>query len=569
MPSRIQRRPKGPSVVLALLALLSPPAAAPAYAQFRDARVPEPGRLWFEIAPTLLNWSEQFAEDPSDPDLADGSREPLEAHFDGPLAARLFPGPGPFLADLNAGAAALGFDPVDAGDLSLGELDFSTIQAQVRRLAVGFEMGIVSRLSLGFRAPFTLTQVEPSFVFDSVAATVAFADLALPAGSAFFNEARGALTSLQELIDGGTLMGSELAEAIALREGADAFLTALEGRAMDGSLIPTASSAAGTQMDGRFSDFVSGFDAFGVALPALPLPATATAADLRRLFEEPPLMAFPPGPIENALDLGEVEISARFALLDQITRRPREPAEPDSVGDPAPAPGPGDAAPEEDDRSTVRLRTSVGATLRVPIRPASFPPFQNAAHFLDVPIGDGQTDIELALYQDVAVGSWLVLRTSARYGIQRPDEVILRVAPPDRPYAFASLQTVVNRDLGDYLALLIRPGLRLNETITLGLEYDYFRLGDASYTLDEPLPDVPDASPLELESSQTRHRIGIGLTYDLSDARDRDALVSGARPVGPPWRFGISIRRAVSGSGGRTPASFRYGAEFRVPIAIF
>ncbi len=572
--------PRRATALGALLFILS---AAPGAAQFRDARLPESGRLWFELTPTLLDWSEQFAANSADAETSDGSREPLFSHYDGPLAARLFPGPAFFIDDLNTDATALGFDPITEEEFSLGDLDYSRLRAQARRLTVGFELGILDRLSVGFHAPFTRTDIETSFAFDSTTANVTSAADALPSGSQFFVDAQSSLASLQALIDSGVLTGPELTDALLLRDDTDLFLTTLERRSVDGALIPTAPSIAGVQMDQRFSAFVSQFEALGLMLPALGLPGTGTSADFLALFIDPPFVASNLGNNRNALSLGEIEISVRFGVIDHITPRgtswdpvgtPQTPEEPPTTEPGAgavegEATGTPSVGPTGRGSTGIRLRTTLGVTARIPIRSASFPPFANAANFLDLPIGDGQTDIELALYQDVAFDDWLVLRTSARYGIQKADDLILRVAPPDQPYAFESLQTVVHRDLGDYLHILVRPALRINSALSFNLEYEYFRLGDPSYTLAQPLPDAPDASPLEIEGSQTRHRIGAGVIFDLTEARNRDELIAGGGPLRRPWQFGISIRKAVAGSGGQTPASFRVGAHFRVPIDIF
>ncbi len=550
-----------PCVLVAAVA-----GARPAEAQVRDARLPRPGRLWFEIQPELLNWSEQFAKDSPDPNLVDGDREPLFADLDGPIAARLFPGPAPFVSDLNADAAIFGFDPLDEEDLSLGRLDFSNVNVQIRRLAVGFEVGLVDRVAIGVRAPFTMTEVDPAFAFDSATANVTLAASAFGAGNPFLTDARTALGSLEALIAGGTLTGGALDQAIALRDGTDAFLTALETRALNGGLIPTGPSGAGTMMAERFGNFVSGFGDLGIVLPALALPSSASTADLVQWFEGAPISGRLPGLSRRTLNLGEIELSARFGLIDRIT--PREPGDAAAgEGDAATPLGRDPAAPAEP--SGIRLRTAVGALVRLPTGSASLPPFQDTRDFLDLPIGDGQTDIELAWYQDLALGGWLVVRAAGRYGIQLSDRVRLRVHPPDRPYALAATETVVRRDLGDYVEVTIRPSLRVNSALQIGLEYDYWHLAASAFALGDPLPDVPDASPLEIETEQTRHAVGLGFTYDLSAARGREHPEGTPAPVRSPWQFSVSIRRAVAGSGGQTPAAFRYAAAFRVPIGIF
>jgi len=162
-----------------------------------------------------------------------------------------------------------------------------------------------------------------------------------------------------------------------------------------------------------------------------------------------------------------------------------------------------------------------------------------------------------------------LLRMVGRHGIQMADDLILRVHPPDRPFALASTQAAVRRDLGDYTQVTVRPAVRVNSALWVGVEYDYWRLGDASFTLLEELADVPDASPLELETGQTRHMLGLGLTYDLQEARSREDIIADRRAIRSPWQFSISMRRSISGSGGRTPAPFFYQATMRIPIGIF
>jgi len=559
--------------------LLSGPAAVAA--QVRDARIPGHGSVWLEIEPSLLDWSEQFALDSPEPEVANGEREPLFAHFDGPIAARLYPGPLPFIEELNQDAAALGFDPVAAQDFSLGSLDFSDLTDQTRRLAFGFELGLLGRFAIGARAPFVLTDATPSFAFDSTGATVTAGAVAF-AGSTFLDDMQGALTQLGALIAGGTLMGAELDAATALQTDAQAFLGALGARVVDGRFVPTAPSLAGMQMIQRVDGFVASFDGYGISLPPLTLPATGSAITLASIFGDPPVSGMLPARSRQGLLLGEAEVSLRVGLIDQITRRrPILPADSTAApparlradsaaiaGDTASVPA--DTGSVSDARETgLRLRTTVGGLVRIPTGTAGFPPFGNPMDFLDVPIGDGQMDVELSLYQDVAFAGWLLVRSVATYGIQTADDLPMRVHPPDRPYAFESTETVVHRDLGDYFELTIRPGLILNSAMRIGLEYDFWRLQAASYTLDEPLPDVPDASPLELETAQTRHMVGLGFAYDLSEARSRDQLVEGATPVRAPWRFEVSLRRSLSGSGGQTPAAFRFLASFRVPVRAF
>ena len=559
MRLRIPSRSAVPAALLASLLLLSSLAAPrQAHAQHRDARLPDPGDLWLELGLTLDNWSDQFGTG------EDGGREPVHSNFDGPIAQRLYPGPLPLVQDLNGDAAALGFDPLEESDFSMGRLDYQNLNAQMRRFSAGFEFGVFRRIALGVRVPFTISDVEPAFVFDSLSATVMGALSAFPPDATFFEDSRVSLGQLDALIAGGTLTGPELADAILLRAETDAFLTALEIRAGGERLVPTGASAAGTQMRARFSDFGARFDSLGLSLPDFILPDHATADDVRRFLEDAPVSGTVPTRTRSSISMPEFEVSARIGLLDQITPRSTadlavEGAVEDSSS------GPSGAAR----RRGIRLRTTVGGLVRIPRFQNGAPPMADPMNFIDLPVGDGQTDIEVSIYQDVALGSWLMLRAVGRYGIQMADELALRVRSPDRPYAFASTEAVLKRDLGDYAQVVLRPSIRFNSAIWIGLEYDFWSLGDTKFAVVEPTADVPDAAPLELETSQTRHMLGVGITYDLSEARSREDVLQDRLPVRSPWQFTMGVRRAFAGSGGRTPATFRYMATFRVPIAIF
>ena len=554
MPPKI-RRSRAPSLALLSLAALAVPCAG----QFRDARLPERGRFWMQVAPELLNWTEQFALNSSLDSIADGDRERIADHFGGPLTARMYPAPQELVNALNEDAEALGFNPLALDEFSFGDLDVSVMRAQMRRLALGGELGILDWVSVGFRAPFTLADLETRFAFDSTAATVAGAPLELAAGGSFSADARAALGDLANLIDGGTLSGPDLVSATALRDNTTAFLDALERRAGAAVPIPTAPSAAGAQMLGRYADLAAAFQLLGFTLPALVLPEFSGDNDYQAFFVGPGYGTRLPKNSRNGLALGEMEVFARVNLIDQITRR-----------EPIPAPEDPDAPPEiPATEQGIRFRTTIGGLMRVPATSQNAPPFRDLSNSADVPIGDGQTDIEVALYQDIAVGRWFLLQAAGRYGIQQADAYVVDIVPPDRPYARESSQTLLFRDLGDYVQIVVRPSLRLNAAMSIGLEYDYFQLGDPLYLATDPEAEIEDPAIVAAEGSQTRHRFGVGFMVDLSEAQGREAMHAGARPLRRPWRFGISLRRAVSGSGGRTPASFRFGADFRIPIDIF
>ncbi len=580
-PRRVARTRRIPGIGFPRIALLAVPLLAmPAHltAQFQDAKLPPKGVLWFDVSGSLNNWDQQFAKNSAG--VADGKKEPLFADFDGSIVNRLFPGAPPLIEDFNADAAALGFDPVGPEGFSMGALEFGTINAQTRRLELGFEFGFLERVSLEARVPFALADLEPFFAFDSTSATLLAAAAAVP--SDYFAQFRGAVTSLDALIAGGTLSPADIAIAAGLRAGAIAFVDALERRALEQSLIPSGLSPAGMQMVGHLESLITGFDGFGVALPPLLLPEVATSADMALFFTDPLLAGTVPEASRRGLAPTEFEVGARFGILDQISGPVAAADEPVALE------AEGDSEPAE--RATprfLRLRTTIGARVRMPIGEPSLPPFGDVTDFMGIPAGDGQMDVEFALYQDVALGPRFMLIASARYGLQLADQVTLRIRTPDHPFAFQGTQALVERDLGDYLLLRFAPRYRISGGLSVGYEYEMWRKGSDRYGFGPTLPGVDDASALEIETEERRTRMGFTLMYEPGQARvrpDRRAASTDAteeaerlaarqraeaRGRRDGWRFAFTVRPAVSGSGGQTPASMLVAATMRIPMRIF
>lgn len=514
-----------PPLVLCL-ALAPGPVLAQAPPQIQDAELPRRGHLWLEVFPSLENWSDRFLRSGSE--AADGGRRPLSADFDGPILQRAFPSIAEeLLADLNSDAEALGYDPMGPGDLSVGGLAFGTVNKQVRRFFFSLRYGILDRLSLEVGAPLVFTEVEPLFAFDTLSATVARASAALPQAESVLADLEAVRSSLQALVDGGSLDPEEEEEARALLASAGSFLDALQMRVVGGRFLPLGSSTAGAQMAARFAALGEGFASFGLALPALGLQEVAPSAELASLFTGDPFSAALPGVTERSFTVGEVEAGIRLGLLDSFA----------------------------DTTAQLRLRTAVGARVRLPIRQADRPPFHDPDDFFELPIGDGQPDLELAAYQDLLVGRRLHLNAIARLGIQMADEVTLRVHPPDRPFALPGTRSLVRRDLGDYLQLRVAPQLMLNPALSIGAEYDLWRKGSDTFRILQAGPDAQDAAPLELDTAETRHRLGLG-AFLRPGGLGRDG-------AGRPWLIAFTFRSAVAGSGGRTPASQLVTAAFR------
>jgi hypothetical protein len=98
----------------------------------------------------------------------------------------------------------------------------------------------------------------------------------------------------------------------------------------------------------------------------------------------------------------------------------------------------------------------------------------------------------------------------------------------------------------------------MTATMAVGLEYGYRSKGADVYAGD----GTPDPTPLEIGTTQRRHRLGIGLWY-------RTTPMVGAGLAGFPVEIAFLWSTSIAGSGGTTPDSNLLTASFRVPVHLF
>jgi hypothetical protein len=522
----LSRHLRRASILLAASAAAAPLLPSPSAAQNVTARtltaqIPRHGELWVEFAPAFQGWDQRFG--------GPGGRTPLAQDFNGPLLSHLYPGPEAAAVDLNADAAALGYDPVGAGDVSLGTIDMGELNREIRVIPLRFELGFLNRFSIEASVPAVWTKAEPFFSFDSTGATVLSGTQALQNSVEFFNGLGNATDTLQDRLESGGVPAAQQAQAQALIAMSSAFLSAFQRRVLTDDLLPLASTVAGQQLLAYYAGLQQQFSAFGIPAPGLSLPDVATVEDLRGYLGGAFLQGQPLGATARSWTAGELEAGVRMSILDDYR--------PDSAS------------------GGVELRTTAGLLVRLPLRGAGALPFQVPGDFVGVPVGDGQRDLALTLYQDVRLASILEVNASATYGIQAPDQIELRPHPPDRPFAVPDPTPEVQRNLGNYVQARIAPHLALDPHVLIGAEYRYWHKTADRYTLVGGTASGT-VSTLDLGTGQTRHRLGIGATF---------------RPGGPDSgaELGFIWQGALAGRGRTTPAADLATFHIRVPARIF
>ncbi|MEJ2336018.1 MAG: hypothetical protein P8Y26_10370 [Gemmatimonadales bacterium] len=209
---------------------------------------------------------------------------------------------------------------------------------------------------------------------------------------------------------------------------------------------------------------------------------------------------------------------------------------------------------------TVQFRTTIGAKYRFPLGNVNGAPYLDPSNFLAIPIGDGTTDIEIAVFQDIRVGPRFLFLASGYFGFQMEDEVDLRVNPPDQPFGLASTLGTLQRKLGNYIAARLAPQFNINNALSIGAEYSYWSKGSDEYQL--LAGSEPTAEPLELETSQTRQMLGFGIFY-----RTQDLWEVGRTSL--PVEVSLVYQTSIAGSGGQTPAGDQVIVYLRLPFKVF
>jgi len=506
-------------------------------AQGENAAAMPRGSFRLSIGAEWVHATERFGTpSPLHPTLLDGAREPLGTDFssDSLGTTQL-----PFLAPAESELRTL--TGLSTYALNLGRSQL-TLDASVRHQPIQLAWAPTSRFGLTVSVPIVRARMSaflrgpdsavaatqgnvglsPEFLAPGaldpfrLQADSALRELMLQAttGPAGLRaQAQAELASLQPLLCG--------LSTLATGSGADAASPCFgAGPGAPSVLLPVAGSEAGdslTQRLGRaqtsYESLRQQYAAQGVNLPALTatydLPATPLDSnELRRLFSDPS------GPLAGdsltgvvRTGIGDIEVGGWYQLAD----------------------GP-------------RWRSQVALTVRLPTGMVD-----SAANFIDIGTGDHQTDVELAMRNDVVVTPNLRVYVGGRYGIQMADQLARRVSPWYLPFAPASSLAEVRRKLGNYVAIDLAPTWQLDDTFGVGIGWHYYRQGATSYSYVDPADEARlgvSADVLDLATGVSRMRVGAGVTFSTVEryAQGRARL---------PYRVTWSYQSTFWGRGGQ------------------
>jgi hypothetical protein len=491
------------------LAGLLIPYAGPGSAQaVPRSDTPPAGVLRLTVDPTVELWDSHFL---------DGRRVRLAAPFAGDTVGDEYV---PLVARLEQDVRTASAFP--AYRASLGRTIFA-LRHERRTTALTAELGVTDRLSLGARLPVVRAFTRVHLAIDTAGSTLGvnplLADPSVgPRYQTFFGEFDAALTQLAQNIAGGGYgcpSSPQCAQANDLLNEArgvrDALRRAVYGTGAAGGapFLPHAGSDGGARVTwnvariqqelagsygvgGFSSTFLLPPDAVDQVGMATVLADATYGFGIRPFRNTPRYLRFWPG---------DAEVSARYRLV-----------------------------------TSPSYAATVGALVRLPTGHLDSP--HDAT---DLATGDGQTDVEAQLVQEVVLWRRVWLNLSVRAGVQRPAERERRVAPPEAFLVPRGATARLRWDPGDYVAADFAPLYRFGGRLAAGGTVSYWAQGRDRYTFLSPqdsadlatrLGAPTPAALLDRGSDVRRVRLGVALSY-----------------VGPDVEGGLSVEQTVSASG--------------------
>jgi hypothetical protein len=439
--------------------------------------------------------------------------------------------------------------------LSLGRLAVSE-DARVTTIPIQVEFGLTRRITLGAMMPLVRTRTTVAIETDNDAAGANASanpqlDATLSASVLATNRsvqtqlagARDALELLLERCRSDpsaspqcAVVLSDSSHAKALNDSATTIATALAetyggGTAPPSSFVPLAESSLQAAVEARLAELSASFANFfggGTPITARPVgalgPLTATQAQDafgNAIFQVDPFRSV------DLIGIGDIEVGVKFLVFDAVSE------------------------PTAARQRSLGMRLAVAPVVRLGTALGDVP-----FNWFEVPLGDGQTDIEVRGFADAVIGSHLWASFIGRYTWQLPDRVLVRIpeAPGDVFLPFFR-ERRVQRDLGDYFELEARPRYILNDYLSFSGVYLYRHKSQDRYigTFVVPAEETRglgevtlDASTLDARTEVVEHRVGAGLTFSSlpSFQRRRSRL---------PLEVSFLHLQSISGSGGLTP----------------
>ncbi len=489
--------------------------------------------------PSFDSWNSRFGKRLEGAVLVE-EQEPLGLDLTDQAGTSLFPA----IGKLEEQIRALTGDPSYSGVLGAAD---GLVVHDVTRIDMGAHVGVLDWLTLGVVAPLVKnrTVFEMSFRPDSLGS-----DLGLNPRISNSTEVTGFLDALESAYNSVRAHADALcsnssgsaacAHAESLAGRLQSFRGATEEAYSSSGFFPIQGSAVAASLSSALAALDYEMVSIGLSSIGSGLVFATDWLTEAALFALPTtngigIEGFPLQDIDGIWELGDIEVSALVRLLD------------------GGRPSSGEASPF--------VRYGLMGSLLVRLGTGKV---DAQDIFLDLPTGDGQTDIEAGISGFLGIGSRIGIRSSARYGLQLPTTLMRRVAPPEIVMPLASTLREVRWSPASYMKLEIEPSWNFSPQLYGFGTYHFYSKAMDSYELtgNQDRNSTVQVAPifvedLEDESSRTFHQLGLGLRYSTLNGL---GSASEQRPAEVHGR----VIYTLAGNGGHTPITTR--VEFGIRL---
>ena len=549
------------TVALAFMAVFANPAGAQrVLGGGDDALVLPRGVLRFRILGNWTWFNERYGKDT--PGRPDGALEPLGIDFTlDTIGVKQFPN----LIALQTGLQQLTGNPIWLATLGNTVVN---LRDRVAAFPFVFEAGLSKRFSVGIQVPYVRTQTTAFFN----------ANTSGNQGNLGFNPAlavAAAATQNATMLTQFTTAANTLAGSVAacqanpaaspscpalLANQANAAALIANSRAFAGGVnqiystspfVPIVGTDAQLAIEARVQAFKALYSSFlGAGNPITTNGPFAsqnrlTLRDAQRILTEP-AFGIAANPLESVTrsHLGDIDVGGKFSVFDSF----------------------GGSTEARMSPKGLNFRTAVGVTFRLPTAQIESPD-----NFIDVGTGRKAMTVEGRWFGDLLLGSRFWESFIVRFNKPFSDDQEMRITDlPNEELAPLYRKQTVYRQLGTTFEFETAPRIVVNDFVALSGWYMYRNKKQDNYTGTFTIPaavtgfsDITiDAATLDLETAQTEHRVGGGISFsNLYSFQQGKAKV--------PFEVQYLHWQTVKGAGGTQPKYFADQVQLRLYARIF
>jgi len=549
------------TVALAFIAIFAEPASAQRVLGVGDDALVLPrGVFRFRTLGQWTAFNERYGMDT--PGRPNGALEPLGIDFTlDTIGVKQFPN----LASLQAGLQLLTGNPTWYATLGNTVVN---LRDHVAAFPFVFEAGLSKRFSAGIQIPYVHTQTSAFFNVNTggTNGNLGFNPaLAVPAAAtqnaAMYSQFQTAANTLEAQLAAcraNPAVSPSCPALLANQASAQSLIT--NSRAFSGGVnqiystspfVPIVGTDAQLAIEARVAAFRALYQQFGVTSIAAtttgPFPSQSrlTVRDAQRILTDSALgiVAAPLQSVSRS-HVGDIDIGGKFSVFDSF----------------------GGSTEARMSPKGLNFRTSVGGIFRIPSGQIESPD-----NFIDLGTGRGAKAVEGRWFSDLLVGNHFWESFILRFNKPFSDEQEMRILDrPNEELAPLYRKQTVHRQLGSAFEFETAPRIVVNDFLAVSGWYMYRHKQQDHYTGTFTIPaattgfaDITlDASTLDLETEQTEHRFGGGVSFsNLYSFEQGKARV--------PFEVTYLHWQTMKGSGGNQPKFFTDQIQLRLYARIF